>query len=316
MIDEDDDTIEVVDNDAEPIEGEHQEQETQDDVEARAKRMGWQDEETYRGPRHKWTPAEEYVRRAEEELPVLRAQLRKYDDANARYEKTVSELKQEISQMGNDFKAFHSHYKDIEQQSYDRAIRELKQSQVRSVEEADTESYHEAQRRIDDIERQKAARAEAQKQEIKQDPPQHQANGQQPGQPTAAVREFISENDWFQKSPMLSGAMIEHSNAVMSEKPYLSEAEVYAEAKQRVVQEFPDRFPGQQSKATSQEPRQNMRRNQAASVASPNGSTRTSAKKGKSFDDLPDDAKAEFTRFASRIPGYSKEEYVKSYRWS
>ena len=313
MIDEDN-TTEV--DDASQIEGEHQEeQETQDNIEARAKRMGWVDEETFRGPKHKWTSAEEYVRRAEEELPVLRAQLRKYDDANARYEKTVTELKQEIAQMGNDFKAFHSHYKDIEQQSYDRAIQDLKRSQVAAVEEADTEAYHEAQRRIDEIERQKASRVEASQKETRQEPPQQQTNGQP--EPTPAVKEFLAGNEWFNKSAMLRGAMLEYTQEVQVEKPYLTEAEVYAEARQRVVDDFPNRFPGQsRQQQTSQEPKPNMRRNQAAVVSSPNGSTRTSPKKGKTFDDLPDEAKAEYQRFASRIPGYSKEEYVKSYRWS
>lgn len=316
MIDEDDNTTEVVDDDVTQIEGEHQEQqETQDDIEARAKRMGWVDEENFRGPKHKWTPAEEYVRRAEEEMPVLRAQLRKFEGDNARYEKTVSELKQEISQMGNDFKAFHEHYKNIEQQSYDRAIQDLKRSQVAAVEEADTEAYHEAQRKIDEIERQKAAQAEASRKETRQEP-QQQINGQQQQpEPTPAVKEFLAENPWFQKSPLLNGAMLEHTNEVMVEMPYLSEAEVYAEARQRVMKEFPTRFPGQQQQNNSQEPRQNMRRNQAASVASPNGSTRTAPKKGKTFDDLPDEAKAEFSRFASRIKDYPKEEYARVY-WS
>lgn len=314
MIDEDN-TTEVVNDDATPIDGEQEQQEQQDDgdfdVEARARRMGWVDEETFRGPKHKWTPAEEYVRRAEEELPVLRAQLRKFDSDNARYEKTVSELRQEISQMGNDFKAFHEHYKNIEQQSYDRAIRELKETQIRSVEEADTETYHAAQKRIDEIERQKAARAEPPRREEPQQ--KAQTNGQP--EPTPAVKEFLAENEWFQKSPMLNGAMLEHTNEVMIEKPYLTEAEVYAEAKRRVMQDFPTRFPGQQQQ-TSQEPKPNMRRNQAAAVSSPNGSTRTSPKKGKTFEELPDEAKVEYQRFASRIPGYTKEEYVKSYRWS
>lgn len=319
MIDEEDNTTEVVDDDAAQIEGEHHEQEqqeTQDDIESRARRMGWVDEENFRGPRHKWTSAEEYVRRAEEELPVLRAQLRKFEGDNARYEKTVGELKQEISQMGNDFKAFHEHYKNIEQQSYDRAIRDLKETQITAVEEADRETYEAAQRRIDEIERQKAAHAEnARHQEAKQEQPQQQTNGQPQGQITPAAQQFMAENAWFQKSLKLQGAMIEHINEVVAEKPYLTEEELYDEAKQRVVQEFPKHFPGQQQQ-TTQEPRQNMRRNQAASVASPNGSTRTTPKKGKSFDDLPDDAKQEFQRFASRIPGYTKEEYVKSYRWS
>lgn len=305
---EDNDAALAANEEALPSDGEAAEQQTSE-IEARAARMGWVPEDEFRGDSSKWTTAEDYVRRAEEKLPVMRAQLKKYDEDNERYEKANAELKKEIASMRDDFKAFHKHYQDIEKRSYEQAKADIKAMQRRAVEEADSEAFNYAEAKLEEIEKQQAAREPEPRQSETREPDRQQTQQNQEASP--AVLKFVKENPWFEKSPMLNGAMLEFTNDLIREKPYLSEDDLYAEAKQRVVQAYPDRFPGER-----QEPKQNMKRSQAAAVASSNGAARTTGKKEKTFDDLPDEAKAEFTRFASRIPGYTKEEYVKAYRWS
>jgi hypothetical protein len=77
-----------------------------------------------------------------------------------------------------------------------------------------------------------------------------------------------------------------------------------AETKKRVMERFPEDFGI------------NPRREQAASVAAPNGGTAPAKKKGRTFDDLPQDAKKAYEKFA-KIFGkdYTKEKYLASYDW-
>ena len=68
------------------------------------------------------------------------------------------------------------------------------------------------------------------------------------------------------------------------------------------MKEYPDKFG-------------NPRREQASSVAEP-GSQAPRPKKGKTYDDLPPEAKAACDKFVRTIPGYKREDYVKEYDWS
>ena len=277
-------------------------------IEDRARRMGWVDEGTYRGPKHKWVPAEEYVRKAEEELPVMRAQLRRYDEDNARYEKANKDLKDQLSEIQKDFKAFGEHSRKAEERAYERARADLEAMKRRSVGEADEEAYEAADRRLRELEEERKAR---QPEPRKEEPKLAQPGDDSQQNLSPEIKAFVNENKWFSQSMMLQGAMIEFNGDVMREMPHLSEADRLAEAKSRLIAAFPDRFPNEAPPA----PKANPRRSEPAAVGSPNGSARAATKKEKTFDSLPPEAKAQFERFASRIPGYTKEEYVKSYQW-
>ena len=294
------DTVQPEDNQVETEQ--HQEE---DDIEARARRMGWVDEDNFRGPKHRWTPADEYVRRAEEELPVLRSQLRRYDDDNARYERANAKLESELKAMRDDFKAFHEHSQKAEERAYQRAKSEYEAMMDKAVSEADEETYQFAKQKL------KQTDDEYRSTQQQREPEQQQDPGQPNISPT--LQSWVSENAWFNTSMMLQGAMIEANGDVMREQPHLSESERLAEAKTRVARMFPDRFPNERPAQTQEQ--NNARRNAPAAVSRPGANGRSTSKRQRTFDDLPDDAKAEYTRFAQRIPGYSKEDYVKSYAW-
>jgi hypothetical protein len=91
-------------------------------------------------------------------------------------------------------------------------------------------------------------------------------------------------------------------NFLMTAKPGLSVAERLAEVKNRTKKEYPDKFG-------------NPRREQASSVAEP-GAQPTRQKKGKTYDDLPAEAKAACDKYVRNIPKYTREDYVKDYDWS
>ena len=305
MIDEDN-TTDVVNDTALPeTEGEQNQQEQQDSVEDRARRMGWTDKEHFKGPEHRWVPADEYVANAEEKLPVMRAQLHRFEEDNKRYEKTVDDLRSELTGMRKDFQDFHKHYKNVEEQSYERARQELWQVMENSAGEADVDTFRAARQRLTEIDK----HLEERKQPIEQ--PAEQKQEQAQPKVSEAVQEFLAANPWFNTDPMLNGAMIQAHQVVMAEMAGRPEREQLQESKRRLMERFPNEFP-----ETRQTQKSNPLRNEAAAVSSSNNSANgRQAKREKSFDELPDDAKAQYQRFAQKIPGYTKEEYVKSYSW-
>ena len=62
-------------------------------VEERARRMGWTDQETFRGDKAKWVDAATFVKNGEESLPILRERLRTMERTNADLSKTAAEFK-------------------------------------------------------------------------------------------------------------------------------------------------------------------------------------------------------------------------------
>jgi len=62
------------------------------DVEARARRMGWREKEKFRGDPDEWVDAGEFVRRGEEEVPILKSRLRELEKRDGETTKLMREL--------------------------------------------------------------------------------------------------------------------------------------------------------------------------------------------------------------------------------
>lgn len=69
----------------------------------RAQRMGWKGPEDYRGPADKFVTAEEFIRKGEEELPVLRERLRRQDRSQEQLGKKLERALKTIEEMAEGF---------------------------------------------------------------------------------------------------------------------------------------------------------------------------------------------------------------------
>ena len=63
-------------------------------VESIARRWGWKPKEEFRGPPDRWTSAEDFVARGENELPILRERNRNLDRQVEEASRAVTELNQ------------------------------------------------------------------------------------------------------------------------------------------------------------------------------------------------------------------------------
>lgn len=116
--------------------GQPQEQQPNPD-EDKARRMGWVPKEEFRGDPSKWVSAEEFNRRGEEQLPLLRANLRRTE--------------QELAELRETTRKFAEFHKRVEQESYSRALETLRQEKIAARQEFDVAKEMEVDEKIAEL---------------------------------------------------------------------------------------------------------------------------------------------------------------------
>jgi len=285
---------------SEEVQEETKETEVQPDpnaeVEGRARRMGWRPQEEFRGPKDKWVDASQFVERGETELPVLRERFRALDDKFTRLERENSKLSHKIEDQTTVLKEFRDYSRQGEERAYARAKRELESQMRDATAQADVARFDAARAELDNLERQRPAPAP--KEEPK--PP--------PTQVAPEVEEWVRENPWFNNSPEIRQYATAYHGTLLEKRPGLSLRDNLALVSEKVRDKFADELGIEPPK-----PKANPNREKAATVSTSSAPVSAPAKKGKSYADLPADAKAYCDRFVKEIPKYTREEYVKTY---
>src|ERR1700749_5032130 len=111
----------------------------------RARRLGWRPQEEYSG-RREWVPADKFIETAENELPVLRENLRRLDSL---YTKDVGSLKNELSEVKQVLTDFREFASGAERRAYEKAKRELIEKRDVAVAHADTETFKQVNAEIE-----------------------------------------------------------------------------------------------------------------------------------------------------------------------
>jgi hypothetical protein len=253
----------------------------------RARRLGWRPQEEYNG-RREWVPADKFIETAENELPVLRENLRRLDNL---YTKDVGALKTELTEVKQVLTDFREFATRGEQRAYERARKELEDKRDVAVAHADTESFKAAQKELDELDK-----------TAKPKPVETATEKPKIDVPDPAITSWIGENPWFTTDSEMMAYAKSQDQYLMQTKAGLSIAERLAMVRERTKKEFPDKFG-------------NPRRESASTVAEPGGQT-AAPKKGKTYADLPPEAKAACDKFVRTIPGFKREDYVKDYDWS
>lgn len=262
------------------------------DTEARARIQGWRPKDEFRGPPEKWIDADKFLEVAAEVLPVARQQNKLLEEKLNRSENAVQAMRAELSdvkQVLTDFREFASRG---EQRAYERALKDLEAKREVAVQHADTDAFRAVQAEISELEKTakpKPAAAVAERKPV-------------PGAPDPAITSWISENPWFNSDPDLNLFAKSHDDYLIKAKPGLSVAERLAAVKAKTKAEFPEKF-------------ENPLRDAPASVGAPRGGGNNQRAPKRSYENLPPEAKKACDKFVKTIPGFSKDEYVKSYEW-
>jgi hypothetical protein len=273
------------------------------EAEVRARQMGWLPKEQFKGPEAHWLPAEDYVKRGEEILPIMQANNRKLTDRLTSTETELKTTRDQLKAAGEaieELKIFRSdlNKKNATEQKVQltKALREARTS-------GDVEAEVELETKLDEV---KDALKEAEKPVAK---PVVPAQGNQPTL-TPEAKAWMEANPWFSQDKRKTGYAMGLAD------------EWKAQGKPLSTQEFFDFVDTEMSKQFDQ----NASRRQAPSkVGGTNNSSGGDSGAGRTYADLPAEAKAGCQRSAARLVGPNRayktldewqKAYVQQYDWS
>lgn len=248
------------------------------EVEQKAKRMGWVEQEKFKGDPDRWVEAERFIERGETEIPIMRERIKNYDS-------TIKRQNNDIAKMKETFKDFRSYAQEREIKAVERAVKDLTAKQRVAVEEGDTKTF-------DSLEEEKNTLLQEQPTvpEIKASDPDEEI-----------FNDWVDDgNKWFIDDKDL-GKYAASISSYVAEKTGLSGTALFDEVKKETQTRFPDKFGN---------------KNKVVPNIVESGTEQAAPVKGKqTYASLPTEAKAECDRFIKTIPDFTKEEYLESYEW-
>jgi hypothetical protein len=250
------------------------------EAETKAKRLGWVPKEEFKGDPDKHRSAEEFLERGEQMLPFLKRD-------NDKLHQSMTKLERQLAEQAQTFTKFVEFSSKAEERAYNKAKADLEAKLDGAIETADVAGARQVRKELAEHEAAKPAPVEVQKPVVALDP---------------VIQSWIHENEWFQKDKALNAVAVDIYGELEQEQPGVSKSELLAETKRQVMDKFPKKFG------------LNPNRDNASAVGSPGGMA-PKKKAGKTYEDLPADAKAACTKFVKTIPGYTREKYVKDYEW-
>ena len=263
------------------------EQKTQDEVkkaaeekvkiEDRARIQGWIPLSEFKGDPAKHTSAEDFVKRADEMMPIMKAQLGKYETKIFDLEKSLKEQKETTKKI---IKVQGKYSEDF----YDSKLEEIKIQKRQAVAEQDTELY-------DKLDKQESKLVKPEPITIDDDFGEH-----------PDITKWKQDNSWYGKDTELTEYAEFVADKLAKKGHNLTPYEFGQEIKKTVEKTFPAKFKNPDSAAGS-----------GVDEAVTRGTTTTTLKKGKDWNSLPKDAKEAYMEIKASMPGYTKEKYLKDY---
>lgn len=263
---------------AEIIETPAADEAAQRETETKARSMGWRPETEFRGDKTKWVDAQEFVRRGEQHLPILRDRL----------DRTQREL-EELRQTSREALDMQRETQKRERARLQAEVESLRSTQRKAVETGDVATYDEAGKKIEALDK-------AMPPEPKAAPP-HQA------EIPPEARDFESRNEWFRTDAAMRRKAIALHNAQLADPDdRRTLGEKLLEVENEVKRIFPHKF-------------SNQRRQGAPSVDDGGGfggggQPQRGVKKG--YQDLPGDARAACDKFVAQKL-MTREQYLADY---
>lgn len=256
------------------------------DAEVRARRLGWVPKEEFKGDPDKHRSAEEFLERGETILPILQRD-------NKRLHEGFGKLERELKETRESAAGVEELVRKQAEREYKKELRDLERRLDAAIETADVTQARQIRAEITELQGGEPAPKREPKPVGEVDQPKVDPE----------IQSWITENPWFDKSAALRSYAVEEYGELEQRYPGKSRTELLAEVKQRTVERFPEKFGI------------NPKREGAAAVAAPGGVATTRKPTGRTYDDLPVDAKRACDKYVRTIPGYTREKYCQAYDW-
>lgn len=257
---------------------------TEVSIENQAKQLGWVPKEQFRGPEEAWVDAETFVRKGEEILPIVNANNKKLHSELARTTAQVAELKKLVEAGADSLKAFEEFHRDSLSRALEQQRAELVKQLTEARNEGDVSREIEVQDQLDEVRQQQKDVKKIVKAE-----PSAAVQQQSSNAPDPEFTAWHAENPWFgtdvKKTAYANGLAqtmrMDPANANLTGRQF------YDKVKEGVAELFGD---------IDDTPRHSKVEGAANSSARNSG-------RGRSFADLPAEAKVACDRFGTRLVG-------------
>ena len=276
-------------------------------IEEQAKRNGWRPKEEYTGPEGKWVDAATFMQRGVENPAILFDRFRTLDDRYGKLERRFSDQTGKLDQATQTMAEMAQMLRTSEERAYKRARAELLAQREAAVESGDTANFKKTDAQL----------AELDATAPKAAPVQTATQPQQPNQPPAEVLNWYQANPWYMADPELrQEADMIHMGLLQTRRDLTLEQNLQ-EVTKRVRTLRPDKFGAAPHQNGVDD--DNPRRTEASAVtpSTPGGTRRNTNK--RTFDTMPQAAKAQFEKWARQLEGkgkpLTKEEFATNY-WS
>ncbi len=263
-------------------------------VEHEARMFGWVPREEFRGGDDDWVDAETFVKRGKEINPILRKN-------NETLMKKLEEKSREIESIKasvEEFKQFQKEAFERKQAEYEIQISDLKAKKKEAIAEGNGELAVDIDDKIDEIkEAQRDAKAEA---EAKLAQANTQVEVTVPDDPE--LNNWLNRNSWFGQDVEMTDVANGLGAAVRKQFPHLSGRAFLDKLDEKIAEYFPHKVMGNKARG---------------SAVDSTGNVRGGGGSGKkSYDNLPDDAKAACDRFIKNGWIKNRQEYLDNYDWN
>jgi hypothetical protein len=254
------------------------------EIEAEAIREGWQPKDKFRGRESDWVDAETFMKQAHAVRPILKRN-------NERLTRELNEARKELNELKLTTSEFATEFAKMRENAYKRAIGDLKAQRREALKEDNLELVDDLEERIDSLKDEQAKKA---------GPAPAPAPKPAAEPDLTEFREWQKENPWYdeEKEPDLFDAAeavalrLRRNRKDLTGRPFMDEVVKQVRAK------FPDKFENPRRKSAPHE----------------GGGNRGEGKRGKTYSDLPPEAKATCDRWVKNGL-MTKEAYVDAYEW-
>jgi hypothetical protein len=178
------------------------------EIEKKARRLGWVPKDEFRGDETRWIDADKFVERGETEIPLMR--------------NDISRLHKQIDEMQGTFKEFSEYHRQTEKRAYDRARADIEAEMKAAVSEGDLEKYDKANKELNDLK-----------------PPPEQTNTQ-PVDPL--FTQWHATNQWYNKDVWMTADADKVSNVLANSRSDLQGIDLYNEVTKEIVKKYPESF--------------------------------------------------------------------------
>lgn len=247
------------------------------EVETEARSMGWVPQEEFRGDKSKWIEASTFVERGKEFIPFLRK-------SNEGLIRELNSLRLQVNQQAQRLEASQKDFDNLQDMQNEEIVRRVEETKLdlrKQIKQAARDGEHE---QVADLQEQLTELTVAQKAAEPAVNGKQVAGNVDTGQQPALSPEFLawkSANPWFDTDPdktdeaMIVGARIKRENPDLIGRAFLSELD------KRLAERAP--------------------RSRTSKVEGSRGGSTQSSSAGRTYADLPAEAKAACDKYAKKF---------------